>query len=144
MRNIKQNLVFAFIYNGIGIPIAAGALYPAFGLTLSPMIAAAAMALSSLSVVANANRLKTFRPKAIPDTVTPSNADPVVEIGRDEEKEETPMPTQSTVTDPVCGMSIEPASAARTIERNGTTYYFCSTHCAATFEKDPDKYAATT
>ncbi|KGN38907.1 heavy metal translocating P-type ATPase [Knoellia aerolata] len=143
MRNIKQNLVFAFIYNGIGIPIAAGALYPTFGLTLSPMIAAAAMALSSLSVVANANRLKAFRPKAIPDTVTPANADPVVEIGRDEEKEETPMPTQTTVTDPVCGMSIEPVSAASTIERNGTTYYFCSTHCAATFEKDPDKYAGT-
>ena len=144
MRNIKQNLVFAFIYNGIGIPIAAGVLYPAFGLTLSPMIAAAAMAMSSLSVVANANRLKTFRPKAIPDAVTPSNTEPVVEIGRDEEKEEPPMPTQSTVTDPVCGMSIDPASAASTIERDGRTYYFCSTHCAATFEKDPDKYSSTT
>jgi Cu+-exporting ATPase len=143
MRNIKQNLVFAFIYNGIGIPIAAGALYPAFGLTLSPMIAAAAMALSSLSVVANANRLKTFRPKAIPDAVTPSTAEPVVEIGRDEEKEETPMPTQSTVTDPVCGMLIDPASAASTIERDGRTYYFCSTNCAASFEKDPDKYTIT-
>ena len=144
MRNIKQNLVFAFIYNGIGIPIAAGALYPAFGLTLSPMIAAAAMALSSLSVVANANRLKTFRPKAISDAVTPSTAEPVVEIGRDEEKEETPMPTQTTVTDPVCGMSIDPASAASTIERDGRTYYFCSTHCAASFEKDPDKFSSTT
>ena len=144
MRNIKQNLVFAFIYNGIGIPIAAGALYPAFGLTLSPMIAAAAMAMSSLSVVANANRLKTFRPKPVPDAVTPSSTEPVVEIGRDPKKEETPMPTQSTVTDPVCGMSIDPTTAASTIERDGRTYYFCSTHCAASFEKDPDRYSSAT
>src|ERR687883_577537 len=53
MRNIRQNLFFAFIYNAAGIPIAAGILYPAFGLLLSPIIAAAAMALSSVSVVGN-------------------------------------------------------------------------------------------
>ena len=53
------------------------------------------------------------------------------------------MPTQSTVTDPVCGMSIDPASAARTVEHNGKTYHFCSKHCADTFEKDPGKYATT-
>jgi Cu+-exporting ATPase len=58
MRNIRQNLLFAFIYNVIGVPIAAGALYPLFGLTLSPAISAAAMALSSVSVVANALRLR--------------------------------------------------------------------------------------
>jgi len=58
MSNIRQNLVFAFIYNGAGIPIAAGVLYPAFGLLLSPMIAAAAMALSSVSVIGNALRLR--------------------------------------------------------------------------------------
>jgi Cu+-exporting ATPase len=58
MRNIRQNLVFAFIYNVMGVPIAAGALYPFFGLTLSPAIAAAAMSLSSVSVVANALRLR--------------------------------------------------------------------------------------
>ena len=58
MRNIRQNLVFAFIYNAAGIPIAAGILYPAFGLLLSPIIAAAAMALSSVSVVGNALRLR--------------------------------------------------------------------------------------
>ena len=57
MRNIRQNLVFAFIYNAAGIPVAAGLLYPAFGVLLSPMIAAAAMALSSVSVVTNALRL---------------------------------------------------------------------------------------
>jgi P-type Cu+ transporter len=61
MRNIRQNLLFAFIYNAAGVPIAAGILYPAFGLTLSPIVAAAAMALSSVSVVANALRLRSFR-----------------------------------------------------------------------------------
>ena len=59
MRNIRQNLFFAFIYNALGVPVAAGVLYPAFGLLLSPIIAAAAMALSSVSVVANALRLRT-------------------------------------------------------------------------------------
>jgi len=58
MRNIRQNLVFAFVYNVAGVPIAAGVLYPAFGLLLSPQIAAAAMALSSVSVIANALRLR--------------------------------------------------------------------------------------
>jgi Cu+-exporting ATPase len=59
MRNIRQNLFFAFIYNAIGVPVAAGVLYPAFGILLSPVIAAAAMALSSVSVIANAARLRT-------------------------------------------------------------------------------------
>ncbi len=58
MRNIRQNLFFAFIYNAVGVPVAAGVLYPAFGLLLSPIVAAAAMALSSFSVVANALRLR--------------------------------------------------------------------------------------
>ena len=58
MKNIKQNLFFAFVYNAVGVPIAAGVLYPFFGLLLNPMIAAAAMSLSSLSVVGNALRLR--------------------------------------------------------------------------------------
>jgi P-type Cu+ transporter len=58
MRNIRQNLLFAFLYNGAAIPIAAGALYPAFGILLSPVIAAAAMAMSSVSVISNALRLR--------------------------------------------------------------------------------------
>jgi Cu+-exporting ATPase len=61
MRNIRQNLFFAFVYNAAGVPIAAGVLYPVFGLLLSPIIAAAAMALSSVSVVGNALRLRTAR-----------------------------------------------------------------------------------
>ena len=61
MRNIRQNLVFAFAYNTIGIPIAAGVLYPAFGLLLSPIVAALAMSLSSVSVIANALRLRTLK-----------------------------------------------------------------------------------
>jgi Cu+-exporting ATPase len=58
MRNIRQNLLFAFLYNVAGVPIAAGALYPLFGILLSPAIGAAAMALSSVSVIANALRLR--------------------------------------------------------------------------------------
>jgi P-type Cu+ transporter len=58
MRNIKQNLFFAFIYNILGVPIAAGVLYPFFGLLLSPMIASAAMTFSSVTVIGNALRLR--------------------------------------------------------------------------------------
>jgi Cu+-exporting ATPase len=58
MRNIRQNLFFAFLYNALGVPVAAGALYPVLGLLLSPMIASAAMTFSSVSVIANALRLR--------------------------------------------------------------------------------------
>ena len=58
MSNIRQNLFFAFLYNALGVPIAAGLLYPFFGVLLSPMIAAAAMSLSSVSVIINSLRLK--------------------------------------------------------------------------------------
>jgi len=61
MRNIRQNLFFAFVYNALGIPLAAGLLYPFFGLLLSPVVAGAAMSLSSVSVIANALRLRTLR-----------------------------------------------------------------------------------
>jgi Cu+-exporting ATPase len=63
MRNIRQNLFFAFLYNGLAIPIAAGALYPVFGILLSPIIGAAAMSLSSVSVIANSLRLRLARLK---------------------------------------------------------------------------------
>ena len=79
MRNIRQNLALAFGYNTSGIPIAAGLLYPFFGIVLSPMIAAAAMAASSLSVVTNANRLRRARigrrPRPIPPATSPQASD---------------------------------------------------------------------
>jgi len=61
MKNIKQNLFFAFIYNSIGVPIAAGVLFPFFGILLSPMIAALAMSFSSVSVIVNALRLRSLK-----------------------------------------------------------------------------------
>jgi Cu+-exporting ATPase len=61
MQNIRQNLFFAFVYNALGLPIAAGVLYPFFGILLSPMVAAAAMSLSSVSVIGNALRLRRLR-----------------------------------------------------------------------------------
>jgi Cu+-exporting ATPase len=61
MRNIRQNLFFAFFYNILGVPLAAGVLYPAFGMLLSPMLASAAMSLSSVSVISNALRLRKVK-----------------------------------------------------------------------------------
>jgi len=61
MRNIRQNLFFAFVYNAAGVPLAAGILFPVLGILLNPMIAAAAMSLSSVSVIANALRLKRVK-----------------------------------------------------------------------------------
>ena len=139
MRNIRQNLVFAFAYNGLGIPIAAGALYPWLGLRLSPVIAAAAMALSSLSVVTNANRLRRFAPPVLPENTTVSAIDPVVEVGSDPVPEDT-MSTTATAIDPVCGMTVDPESAAATTEHEGQTYYFCSHHCHKAFLAEPGRY----
>jgi haloacid dehalogenase-like hydrolase len=116
MRNIRQNLFFALAYNSIGIPVAAGILYPIAGIRLSPMIAAAAMALSSLSVVGNANRLRRYHPAPLPPTGQ-VDAEPQVETPASAE----PRP----VTDPVCGMTVDPATAP---EHRGTAdaVYFCS------------------
>jgi cation transport ATPase len=61
MKNIRQNLFFAFIYNSIGVPIAAGVLYPFFGILLSPILAAAAMSFSSVSVITNSLRLRAMK-----------------------------------------------------------------------------------
>ena len=69
MKNIRQNLFFAFIYNAIGIPVAAGVLYPFFGLLLSPVIAGAAMSFSSVSVIGNSLRLHNLKLLAL-DTYT--------------------------------------------------------------------------
>ena len=120
MRNIRQNLFFAFAYNIVGIPIAAGVLYPFLGVRLSPMIAAGAMALSSLSVVANANRLRRFRAQPLAADAARPAVEPRVEIGA---------ATPEKAVDPACGMEVDPASAATTVGANGTTFYFCSTGC---------------
>ncbi len=147
MRNIRQNLVFAFVYNGLGIPIAAGVFYPVFGWMLNPMIAAGAMALSSLSVVLNASRLNLFNPPKVLDSVEVPETDPVIEVGQHDADstgtppEEDHMTSVSTVIDPVCGMTIDPADAAASTEYDGTTFHFCSTHCASSFNADPAKYA---
>ncbi len=130
MRNIRQNLFFALIYNGIGIPIAAGVLYPFFGIRLSPMIAAAAMAASSLSVVANANRLRGWHRAETPATV-PQAVEPTVEVGAE------PAVTDTAV-DPICGMTVDPAAAAAHRTVGGRDFYFCSDHCASGFDEAPD------
>jgi Cu+-exporting ATPase len=102
MRNIRQNLFLAFAYNTIGIPIAAGVLYPFFGVRLSPMIAGAAMAASSLSVVMNANRLRRFAPPPIAAPLQAERllrtSDPVVEVDR------TPAPAVSASVPTVASM----------------------------------------
>ena len=137
MRNIRQNLFLAFIYNAIGIPIAAGVLYPFVGLLLSPMIAGAAMALSSLSVVLNSNRLRRYHPPsfdALPAAPAPERV--VVEVSEPTDEEAT------MVTDPVCGMQIDPNTAAGSAEHEGTTYYFCSVGCLERFTDNPAEFVS--
>src|SRR5437899_896000 len=150
MRNIRQNLVLAFGYNIIGIPIAAGVLYPLLGLRLSPMIAAAAMALSSLSVVSNANRLRAFRVKTLPAGEIPT-LEPNMEVSAEESApayvdahtgEGDYMKEKTTATDPVCGMSVDPATAEYRSFIDGNAYYFCSAGCKTSFDIDPAQYTA--
>ncbi|HEX6579593.1 MAG TPA: heavy metal translocating P-type ATPase [Actinomycetota bacterium] len=142
MRNIRQNLFFAFVYNILGIPVAAGALYAATGVLLSPIIAAAAMALSSLSVVTNANRLRSFRASELP--TKGDTADRVsVEVHEHQERpEDAKEEAMATVKDPVCGMDIDPATAAASEEYEGTTYYFCSENCHQQFVATPERFVA--
>ena len=138
MRNIRQNLVFALAYNSIGIPVAAGILYPIAGIRLSPILAAAAMALSSLSVVGNANRLRRYHPAPLPPAGQ-VHAEPRIEAPSSAgagQAEVVP------VTDPVCGMTVEPATSSGHRGSGADTAYFCSAGCAAAFDADPDRYAA--
>ncbi|MFE0605664.1 heavy metal translocating P-type ATPase [Streptomyces sp. NPDC058892] len=160
MRNIKQNLFFALVYNAVGVPLAAGALYPLWGIRLSPIIAAGAMALSSLSVVTNASRLRRWRPAPLPHAA-PARVRPRVETPADRAAalrrpdttgphphpgEEHPEPDSAAAArravDPVCGMRIDARDPAAPRRRTGTgEYLFCSAHCAAAFDADPSRYA---
>jgi P-type Cu+ transporter len=156
MRNIRQNLFFALVYNAIGVPLAAGALYPLWGLRLSPIIAAAAMALSSLSVVTNASRLRRWHTSPLPDT-RPASVPSRVESAADrspvggtattahhhlapDDHAHEHRAADRAATDPVCGMSIGKASASQSRNTGTGTYYFCSAHCAAAFDADPEGY----
>ncbi|MFE0452376.1 heavy metal translocating P-type ATPase [Streptomyces sp. NPDC058914] len=157
MRNIRQNLFFALVYNAIGVPLAAGALYPLWGLRLSPIIAAVAMALSSLSVVTNASRLRRWHTRPLPENRS-ARVRPRVEATTDNSRVGGTAATAdhrlarhdhahhehradgSAVTDPVCGMSIDKASASQSQNTGTDTYYFCSGHCAAAFDADPQRY----
>jgi Cu+-exporting ATPase len=133
MRNIKQNLFFALVYNAVGIPIAAGALYPLWGIRLSPIIAAAAMALSSLSVVTNASRLRRWHPAPLPESEV-TGVKPTVETAAESY-------APPSATDPVCGMRVDPDSAPEQRETPQGTVHFCSAHCAAAYDADPEQYA---
>jgi Cu+-exporting ATPase len=138
MRNIRQNLFFALVYNGVGIPVAAGVLYPLFGLRLSPMLAAVAMAASSLSVVGNANRLRRWHPAPLP-APEPSTVQPQVQTWTGGGAHQHAGTAEATV-DAVCGMSVHPDSAAARRDLAGTTLLFCSTGCAEAFDAHPDRY----
>ncbi|NJP35760.1 heavy metal translocating P-type ATPase [Micromonospora sp. HSS6-12] len=145
MRNIRENLFFALAYNGLGIPVAAGLLYPLFGWRLSPMLAAAAMALSSLSVVGNANRLRRYTVAPLP-TVTNTTVQPQVETATLQAG--TPTATTAagnagesdtaTRVDPVCGMNVDAATAHVRHRSDDSAVYFCSAHCASTWAARSD------
>jgi len=142
MRNIRQNLFFALVYNGIGIPVAAGALYPFLGIRLSPIIAAAAMALSSLSVVGNASRLRRHRTGELPDV--PAGTVPLIGDTAPAASDGGRAATDGRAVDPVCGMAVPSAAAAAHRDTAADTVHSCSTHCAAAFDADPARYTAST
>ena len=132
MSKIKQNLFWAFAYNAAGIPIAAGILYPSFGILLAPIFAAAAMAFSSVSVVTNSRLLKRYVPEAKRVTVEHE----VYEPPESQHKE-----VKNIAIDPICKMDVDPETAAGKVEYEGKTYYFCAVGCMKRFQEDPEKYA---
>ncbi|MET8508332.1 heavy metal translocating P-type ATPase [Streptomyces sp. NPDC004787] len=139
MRNIKQNLFFALVYNAVGIPLAAGALYPLWGIRLSPIIAAAAMALSSLSVVTNASRLRRWRPAPLPEAGG-APTQPEVETATDTTRRQDGPDGSDMAVDPVCGMEVDPKTAPEHRDSLAGPLHFCSTHCATTYDADPERY----
>jgi Cu+-exporting ATPase len=136
LRTIKQNLFWAFIYNVIGIPLAAGVLYPLWGVLLNPVYAAAAMAFSSVSVISNSLRLKRFREAA--GKKAPGTAGGLGAEGRKGEPD-----MLGKATDPVCKMVIKKKDAAATSFYKGKTYYFCNPNCKKEFDEDPERYLAS-
>ncbi|WP_303817657.1 heavy metal translocating P-type ATPase [Selenomonas ruminantium] len=102
LRNIKENLFWAFIYNIIGIPLAAGLLYPAFGIKLSPMIGAAAMSLSSVCVVMNALRLRAFKPEQAAEMTTDNNKFQEEQATVGKEEKEMAMQTELKIEGMMC------------------------------------------
>ena len=135
------DLFLAFVYNTAGIPLAAGVLYPVTGWRLSPIIAAAAMALSSLSVVSNANRLRRFRPPPSPGAVRGAEQPTViVEVNQVEQSEPVDVDLHAPAIDPVCGMQLDPQTAIPSTTYDGVTYRFCSAQCRETFTADPRRY----
>ena len=145
MRNIRQNLFLAFVYNTAGIPLAAGVLYPFTGWRLSPIIAAAAMALSSLSVVSNANRLRRFKARELPDAApSAEQPPPVVEVNSVEHLEEVDIDEHALGIDPVCGMHVEADAANPSVTYDRRIYWFCSASCRDAFTAAPQSYRAQT
>ena len=116
IRIIKENLGWAFGYNIVLVPVAAGALYPLWGVLLSPILAGLAMALSSVSVVANSLRLKRF------NTTLPEEGE------------------RAMAKDPVCNMEVDPKKAAAQSNYKGQMIYFCAVGCKQKFDADPEKY----
>jgi Cu+-exporting ATPase len=121
-KKMITNLFWAFIYNLIGIPLAAGIIYGFTGFLLPPYMAAVFMATSSVSVVTNALFLKRYEPK------TPQQLE-----------EERLLISQEKVTDPVCGMEIDPRRAIE-YEYKGKIYHFCSSNCETHFKQDPERF----
>jgi len=120
-KKMITNLFWAFIYNLIGIPIAAGVLYGLTGFFLPPYLAAVFMAASSVSVVTNALFLKKYEPKT------------------EQQIEEERLLVEEEVTDPICGMKIMPSRAIE-YKYKGEMYHFCNPNCEKEFKRDPEKY----
>lgn len=120
-KKMITNLFWAFIYNLIGIPLAAGLLFAFTGYFLPPYLAAIFMASSSVSVVTNALLLKRYEPKT------------------EQQLQEEKLLVEKKVIDPICGMEIIPSQSIE-YKYNGERYYFCSSSCEVEFKRDPEKY----